>query len=128
MIVRDIFLSWGMLLIGVFTNVTGMYLVKMKMNELGGIEVSSLKAVLGYFLIFARSPLAVIGVILFLIAPLPYAIAVSRMELSLVYPLSIALSCLIIVPLTFIFFGESVTLNKIVAIAMILGSLYFLYR
>lgn len=125
---KDLFLNWGMLLIGVITNVMGMYLVKMKMNELGGIDVSSMKMALGYFLLLLRSPLAMIGAILFIIAPFPYAVAISRMELSLAYPLSIALSCLIIVPLTFIFFGESITFNKIAAIAMILVSLYFLYR
>ena len=125
---RDFFLSWGMLIIGVFANVMGMYLVKMKMNELGGIEVSSLRMVVTYFLALARSPLAVIGAIIFLIAPLPYAIAISRMELSVAYPLSIALSCLILLPLTFIFFGESVTFNKVAATAMILASLYFLYK
>ncbi|MFA6078139.1 MAG: hypothetical protein WC779_00110 [Candidatus Omnitrophota bacterium] len=125
---KDIFLSWGMLFIGVIMNVMGMYFIKMKMNELGGMQVSSVKVLADYFLMFMRSPLAVVGVALFLLAPLPYAVAVSRMELSVAYPLSIALSCLIIVPLTFIFFGESVTANKVIAIFMILGSLYFLYK
>ncbi len=125
---KDLFLSWGMLLMGVLANVAGIYLVKMRMNELGGIQVSSVKVVVDYFLMFIRSPLATLGVVLFLLAPLPYAIAVSRMELSVAYPLSIALSCLILAPLTIIFFGEALTLNKAVAIVMIIASLYFLYK
>jgi multidrug transporter EmrE-like cation transporter len=106
----------------------GMYLVKMKMNEMGSIEVGSLKVILNYFMMLVKSPLAVIGVILFMVAPLPYAISISRLELSLAYPLSIALSCLIILPLTFIFFGETITFNKITAVVMILISIYFLYK
>jgi len=125
---KNFFLSWGMLIIGVIMNVMGMYLVKMKMNEIGIMEVSSFKVVLNYFLMLIKSPFAVAGIVLFLVAPLPYAISISRLELSLAYPLSIALSCLIILPLTFIFFGESITFNKIAAVVMILISVYFLYK
>jgi multidrug transporter EmrE-like cation transporter len=117
-----------MILAGVITNVLGMYLIKMKMNALGAMDVSSFKPAIGYFFALAKSPVALTGVVLFMIAPVPFAIALSRMELSTAYPLSIAMSCLIIVPLTFVFFGEGVSPNKIVAILMIIASLYFMYR
>ena len=35
---QNYFLSWGMILIGVFMNVLGAYVVKLKINELGGIQ------------------------------------------------------------------------------------------
>ncbi|MCM8790632.1 MAG: hypothetical protein NC938_02920 [Candidatus Omnitrophica bacterium] len=125
---KTFLLTWGMILVGVIMNVLGMYFVKMRMNELGAIELTSVKAVTGYFLSLVMSPLALVGLILFLLAPLPSAIALSRMELSIAYPLSIALSCLIIVPLASIFFGEIVNMNKILAIVMIIASLYFMYK
>lgn len=125
---KGFFLTWGMILAGVVTNVLGMYLIKMKMNGLGAIEVSSFGAFIGYFFTLAKSPAAIIGVVLFMIAPLPFAVALSRMELSTAYPLSIALSCLIVVPLSAIFFGEVININKIIAIVMIIASLYFLYK
>jgi multidrug transporter EmrE-like cation transporter len=100
----------------------------MKMNDLGVIDVNSLKAFFGYFFALAKSPVAIAGFVLFMVAPAPFAIALSRMELSTAYPLSVALSCLIVVLLSTTFFGEPFTLNKILAIAMIIVSLHFLYR
>jgi multidrug transporter EmrE-like cation transporter len=117
-----------MILAGAIMNVSGMYLIKMKMNTLGAMDVSSLRQAAGYLVALARSPAAVVGVVLFTIAPLPSAVALSRMELSTAYPLAIAFGCLILVPLTALFFGESVSVNKIIAIIMIVMSLYFLYK
>jgi len=125
---KSLFLTWGMILAGVVTNVLGMYLIKMKMNDLGAIQVTSLGSVIQYFFMLAKSAAAMTGFVLFMIAPVPFAIALSRMELSTAYPLSIALSCLMVVPITALFFGETIGANKVIAIVMIITSLYFLYK
>ena len=128
MTAKDFFLSWGMVLAGVVMNVAGIYIVKLKINNIGAIQFDSMRVVVEYFLTLAKSPLAIIGGILIMAAPFPYAIALSRMQLSMAYPLSIALNCAIILPLSIIFLGESVTVNKLTAIGMVLISLYFLYK
>ena len=128
MIIKDFFLSWGMLLIGVVMNVFGIYVVKMKINELGEFSFGSFATVVNYFLTLAKSPLAIIGAVAIMAAPFPYAIALSKMELSIAYPLSVALNCILVLFLTVLFLGESLTWNKAGAIAMILVSLFFLYK
>ena len=128
MIVKDFFLSWGMLFFGVLLNVFGIYLVKMKINTLGNVQLDSIAAVINYFFTLIRIPLVIIGGVAVLIAPLSYAIALSRMQLSVAYPVSVALNCLILIPLTVIFLGEGFNLNKAIGIVLILLSLYLLYK
>ena len=100
---QNYFLSWGMILIGVFMNVLGAYVVKLKINELGGIQFESIKTVITYFWN-------------------------SRMELSTAYPASVGLNFIILLPLTTIFLGESLVWTKIIAIILIIISLVLLHK
>lgn len=124
---KEFLLSWGMLFIGVLLNVFGIYIIKLKINTLGNIQLESIGAMIGYFLTLIKMPLVIVGAISVLAAPLPYAIALSRLELSIAYPASVALNCLIILPLTIIFLGEDLTFTKAIGMGLILVSLYLLY-
>ena len=125
---KEFFLTWGMLLLGVLMNVFGVYVVKMKINALGSVQFSSIGTFFNYFLTLAKSPLALLGAAAILAAPFPYAIALSRMQLSIAYPVSVALNCLIIIPLTVLFMGEILTWYKVAGIGFMLISLYLLYK
>ncbi|MFC1577030.1 hypothetical protein ACFL42_01480 [Candidatus Omnitrophota bacterium] len=127
MSIKGFILSWGMLLFGVLMNVFGVYIVKMRINEVGSFQFSSAGAVINYFITLAKSPIAVIGAVVIMAAPLPYAIALSKMELSVAYPASVALNCLLVLFLATLFLGESITWNKAAGIGMIMASLYLLY-
>ena len=122
------FFSWGMILSGVLMNVLGMYMVKAVINKLGSFSFDSFQAIIAYFFKLACFPVAILGAIFILIAPLPYAIALSRMEISIAYPVSVALTCLILLPLTVLFLGESINGFKIAAIGLILVGGYLLYK
>jgi len=125
---KEFFLTWGMLIIGVIMNVFGIYVVKVKMNILGQVQLSSFGTVFNYFFTLLKSPLALCGVLAVLAAPLPLAIAVSRMELSVAYPAAIAFNFVILVPLSVLFLGESITLGKAAGIGLIVISLYLLHK
>ena len=126
--VKEFFLSWGMLFLGVIMNVVGVYLVKLKINELGAVQFDALMSVITYFIDLIRTPLVLVGAFFVLAAPLPYAIALSRMDLSVAYPFSIALNCLIILPIAVIYLGEGFTWNKAIGTGLIIISIYVLYR
>ena len=125
---REFGLSWGILLIGVFMNVLGIYTVKVKINALGAISFESLGAFFSYFATLLKSPVALAGALAVILAPIPYAIAISRMQISTAYPVSIALTFLLLLPLSILFLGETMTISKSIAIVMILASLFLLYR
>lgn len=125
---KEFVLSWGMLLIGVVMNVLGIYAVKARINTLGAVSFESVRSILGYFLALAKSPAAALGAVLVVLAPLPYAIAISRMQLSTAYPISISLNFLLLLPLSILFLGESLTIYKSFAIVLIIVSLFLLSK
>jgi multidrug transporter EmrE-like cation transporter len=126
--VKEFVLTWGMLITGVIMNVCGAYVVKSKMNVLGQIDLSSLGAFFGYFIALIKFPPALLGIIAIAAAPVPQAIAVSRMALSVAYPATVAFNFLVLIPVTILFLGESFTMNKVIALGLIAISVYLLYK
>ncbi|MDD5439151.1 MAG: hypothetical protein PHS37_03095 [Candidatus Omnitrophica bacterium] len=126
--IKDLFLTWGMLLVGVLFNIFGIYAIKAKMNLLGAVQFTSVASVIGYFISLARYPMAIVGVVMVFAAPLPYALAVSKMPISVVYPISTALNFLILIPVSVMLLGETVSAKHIVAMALIVVSLYIFYK
>ena len=121
-------LSWGMLAAAVLLNVFGLYAVKVTLGALGAVPVGSVAALTDYFVSFARSPLALLGVACILAAPLPHAIALSRMPLGVAYPASVALTCLVVIPLSILSLGEPPDAVRLAGLVMLLVSIAMLFR
>ncbi len=116
------------MILSVLFNVFGIFVIKMKLNEHGAIQVDSLKSVLQYFLLLMKSPVVVVGVILFFAAPFLFAIALSRMPISIAYPAQLGLNFLILILLGLIFLGESLTIYKVLGMMLVLAGIYFLNK
>jgi multidrug transporter EmrE-like cation transporter len=125
---KDFFLSWGMLVIGVIMNIFGTSVIKLKMNLLGRIDFESFFGFCGYFVSLAKYPAALLGIIAVLAAPVPLAIALSRMELSVAYPVATALNFLVLIPFSIAILGETFTVTKLLAVGLIAASVYLLYK
>ena len=121
-------LDWAMLVLGAVLNVGGIYLVKVEMTRAGAVPMTSFLSAATYFLGLATSPRAVVGAAAIFLAPFPYAVAVSRMDLSVAYPASIALNCLILLPFAAGGLGEAMSASRIVAIGLVMVSVYLLSR
>jgi multidrug transporter EmrE-like cation transporter len=125
---RDICLTWGMLLAGVIMNVLGATAIKMKMNLLGQIDFTNFVGFGGYFLSLAKYPPSLLGIIAVVAAPVPQAIALSRLDLSVAYPATTALNFLVLIPLSILFLGETFSVNKMLGLGLIAASVYLLYK
>ena len=117
-----------MLVAAVLLNALGLYTVKAKLNELGAVPIGSISAVIDYFVSFARSPIALFGVVCILAAPLPHAVALSRMPLGVAYPASVALTSLLVIPLSIVSLGEPTGALRLAGAALLLVSLVLLFR
>lgn len=122
------FLSWGLLIISVLFNVFGAFVIKVRLNEMGPIKVDSIKILLNSFLFLVKSPVVVVGLILFFAAPFLFAISLSRMEISIAYPVSVGLNFLILIILGFAVLGEQVTFYKMMGIICVGVGILFLYK
>ncbi|OGX33650.1 MAG: hypothetical protein A3C36_01945 [Omnitrophica WOR_2 bacterium RIFCSPHIGHO2_02_FULL_52_10] len=125
---REWSLSWGMLIISVVLNALGVFIIKLRLNELGVIKSESFQSVLSYFFVFMKSPFVVFGLVLFFLAPFLFAIALSRMEIVVAYPAQIGLNFVILILLAVIFLGEQITLLKAFGTALVLTGVYFLNK
>jgi len=127
-VIKEQFLSWGMLMLSVLFNVYGVFVIKLKLNELGEIKMDSLRTVFSYFIVLLKSPLVISGVFLFFIAPFLFAIALSRMEITIAYPAQIGLNFIILIILALLFLGEQFDLYKGVGILLILAGILVLNK
>ena len=125
---KELSLSWGMLVLSVLFNVCGIFVIKMRLNELGPLPFDSVKAVLSYFLLLLKAPLVIGGVILFFIAPFLFAVALSRMEIAVAYPAQIGLNFLFLILLALLVLGEPMTPFKGIGMVLILIGIYFLNK
>lgn len=125
---KEWLLSWGMLLVSVMFNAIGVFIIKLKLNELGVIKADSLRTVFTYFFVMLKSPFVVFGLVLFIIAPFLFVIALSRMEIVVAYPAQIGLNFLIVVLLAIAFLGEQMTSLKVVGSVLIFVGIYFLNK
>lgn len=114
-----------MLVLSVLFNAYGVFLIKKRLNELGEIRVESLQLIGSYGVAFLNSAGALTGVILFVLAPFLFAVAVSRMEISIAYPVQVGLNFMCIVLLALLFLGEPLTLHKTIGMILVLASIYF---
>lgn len=124
---KEIFLSWGMMLISILFNIFGMMVVKMKMNTLGAIKLDSLRSVLEYVVLLLKSPLVSGGVFLFLIAPFFFAVALSRMAISTAYPVYVGLNFFLSIVLAYFVLGEQMAGVKLIGIALIAVGIIMIY-
>jgi len=125
---REVFLSWGMLIVSVLFNALGVFIIKLKLNEYGAIPTETLKSILIAFWTLAKSPLVVFGLVLFFLSPFLFTIALSRMEITIAYPVQIALNFLILILLAVLFLNEQLTFQKSFGMLLIFVGIYFLNK
>tara|TARA_B100000242_G_C42804884_1_gene374281 strand:- start:40 stop:420 length:381 start_codon:yes stop_codon:yes gene_type:complete len=125
----NLFLStWGLIFFAAVMDVIGAYVVKAKINELGSVNYDTIFNVINYLVSLAKFPLVWFGTFLILTAPLPYALALSRMELSTAYPVIVTLNALLLIPIAVFFLNESLTVYKIIGFIIIIIGLYFIHK
>ncbi len=121
-------MSWGMLLASIVMNSLGAFAIKYKMNQLGSLGLDSFSGGLRYLGQLFSSPAGLIGGVLFVLAPFVFAVALSRMEASVAFPIQAGLNFLILVGLAVLFLGEGLTPAKGLGLVLIVAGVYFVSR
>jgi multidrug transporter EmrE-like cation transporter len=125
---KDFALGWGTLVLSVAFNAFGVFVVKWRLNELGTLPLNSFKDALGYSWLLLKSPLVVPGLVLFLVAPFLFAVALSRMEISVAYPAQLGLNLVVLLLFGCFLLREQMTLFKIIGILCVLLGVYFMNK
>ncbi|MBN1780644.1 hypothetical protein JW948_05920 [bacterium] len=117
-----------MILIYVLLNSCGALAVKSGLYRLGAVQLDSARSVTGYFVTLFKSPLTVLGIAFLVVSAFVWMTALSRMEISIAYPVAIGMNFLIITVFGLTMFHESLSLSKTIGLVMIFVSLFFLSR
>lgn len=104
------------------------FMIKQRLNIPGEIQLHSISIITNYIFKFLKSPITVMGLVMFGLAPFYFAVAISRMEISIAYPVQVGLNFVIIVVLGLLFLGESLDLQKSIGIFLVLSSLFILIK
>lgn len=120
--------AWTLLVAGAALDTISITIIKAHFNIIGEINTGSIQALAGYALKFSEFPIAVIAVILLTISPILPFIAISRIQLSLGYPVLAALHLLFVQISGYLLLHEPIEANKAGGVICILISIYFFHK
>lgn len=121
-------LSWGMVLAYILLNSFGALIIKYKINEMGTIQLSSFRFVIKYFYELIKSPLIICGIFSIFISAFVWMVALSRLQISIAYPVAVGLNFIVVVTVALIFFKEHLSVEKIIGIVLIFISVFLISR
>ena len=124
---NQFFLTWGLVILAAFMDVAGILVIKLRLNFLGPIRFESFYSTFVYCLKIISTPLTFLAALVIILSPVIYAFALSRMNLSIAYPLIIGFSAIFLLILSYIILNETITFNNILGILLILAGIFFIY-
>ncbi len=123
---KDTLLSWFLLIIATLLDSYTLYIVKWRANSYGKFEFSDLLSMANYFTGFLNNIYVVCGVISFVVGIVLGYIAVTRLEITVAYPVSVGLHIVLAVLFGGFFLHESLSYQKSIGIGLVLLGIVFL--
>lgn len=121
-------MTWGMVIAYALLNAFGALILKAYVNHLGPIPFDQWDSTARYFAKLLLSPGVLVGLAAIFLSAGVWIAALSRLDLSLAYPVAVGLNFLFVLGFACLFFREPLTWNKVIGVFGILISLYFLFR
>ena len=119
--------SWGLVLLSACCDSYAAYVVKHKFNLQGQIDWGSLSAIRLYMFEFICSPLLLSAVITFFAAPALWFVALNSLDLSVAYPVLVALHLVLVMLIGALLLGEDVNGYKVLGTLLLSASLVLFF-
>lgn len=121
------FQNLALILLSAFFNAASVLIFKYRLNQ-SGLSLKSFESLFNSSLTFIKSPLVIIGGMMFVVAPFVFLLALSKANVTLAYPVLVGLNFAFVIILSVIFLSEAVNAAKIIGILFILISMYLFYK
>ncbi len=125
---KEFFLGWGFVFVAAILDCFTLYVVKWRANIVGKLELESFPQVKEYILTFLSHPMVWLAIFTFCVGPLFGYVALTRLEVTLAYPVSITLHIIF----TFLFgitlLHEPMTTYKWIGLAFMGFGLFFFFK
>ncbi len=120
--------SYGLIILSAFLDSFAAYMVKARFGQVDRIDFSGVKAFLRWMLIFLESPMMILALIGFVIAPGLWFLALNKIQLSVGYLFLVAFHVAFIMILSVGYLGEPLTIRKTFAALLLLMSIFLVYE
>ena len=117
--IQEFIFSWGFLFLAALFDSFTLYVVKWRANIIGRFEFNSFQNSFVYVVNFIQHPMVGFGLVSFIVGPFFGYIAITRLNLTIAYPVSVILHVFI----TFLF--GIVLLNEPVGLYKIIGKKFY---
>jgi drug/metabolite transporter (DMT)-like permease len=118
--------SFFLVLFSVFMGATGQMILKLGVNKLGSVFCSP-QTVFHDLARIGSTPQVLIALVFYAAGSITWIKALSRENLSYVYPMA-SLSYVLVLFYSYFLFKEPLTINKIIGIFLIIGGVIFINR
>ena len=123
--IQEFIFSWGFLFLAAVSDSFTLYVVKWRANIIGRFEFNSLQSSFVYISNFIQHPMVGLGLITFMVGPFFGYIAITRLNLTIAYPVSVILHVLITFFFGIVLLNEPVGFYKIIGMSLLMIGLFF---
>ena len=124
---REFLLSWGLIIFAALIDVLAILVIKIRLNVLGAIQFESFLNVLKYCIKVISTPVTFFATLFLFLSPIVYAFALSRINLSIAYPIIIAFSSIFLLAFSTVILNETLTSKHLVGVLFILVGIFIIY-
>lgn len=125
---KEFIYGWGFIFLAALLDCFTIFVVKWRALIVGRFEFETISQSCEYLLHYFNHPLVWVAMITFLMGPFFGYIALTRLELTVAYPVSITLHIIFTFSLGFFLLHEPMHLYKLIGIILMAGGLYFFFR
>ncbi|MGA2141164.1 MAG: hypothetical protein ABSG94_01980 [Brevinematales bacterium] len=115
-----------LLLLSIALNVISQLLIKIGMNQTGAVDLKG--DISGSVLKILGNPLFLSGALLSVFSFVPYAVALSKIELNVAFPVISIGAIVLLFILTVLFLGETFNIYKAGGVALCIAGILLIFR
>lgn len=119
--------TWGLIIIAAIVDVISIIIIKSRLNLLGPVKYTSIIDVVVYCINVIKTPQTFFASVLLVLSPIFYGLALSKINLSLAYPLIVAFSAILLVITSYFYLGENITFKQILGTILIISGVFIIY-
>ena len=120
-------LTWGLLIFSALIDVIAIIIIKLKLNSLGPIKFDGIYNTFIYCVKIISTPTTFLAAVAVTLSPLFYAFALSRLNLSIAYPIVVGFNAIFLLIFSYIILNEALTLKNTFGMIFIIIGIVIIY-
>lgn len=126
--VNEFVMGWGFIFLAALFDCFTLYVVRWRATTVGPFEFGTFAQMKNYVLTYINHPLVWLGALSFGLGPIFGYIALTRINLTLLYPVSVTAHMLLTVCFGFFLLHEPANVYKGIGLLCMLAGIYFFFK